>query len=232
MSKPIGRRQLSASITGSLPSTRRSAKKTSLVYTNDAEPGIRRKSINGKFSYFAADGRKLRNGKSIARIHSLAIPPAWTDVWISPEADGHLQATGRDKRGRKQYRYHPRWSDCRDEVKFSSLAAFARSLPLLRRRIDADLRRRQLSRERVVASVVWLLDNALIRVGNAAYARENNSFGLTTLRDRHVEITGSTLRFQRQIGQGMAAETDGQAHRQGGAWRARPSRAASVPISR
>ncbi|WP_315927006.1 DNA topoisomerase IB [Mesorhizobium sp. SP-1A] len=175
--------------------TRKSAKQASLVYVSDEEPGIRRKGGKGRFFYTAPDGRKLGEGETLARIRALAIPPAWTDVWISPDPDGHLQATGRDQRGRKQYRYHARWSACRDEVKYSSLLAFAEALPRLRRRIAADLRRRGLPRERVVASVAWLLDNTMIRVGNAAYARDNKSFGLTTLRDRHVKVKGSTLRF-------------------------------------
>ncbi|TIV80960.1 MAG: DNA topoisomerase IB, partial [Mesorhizobium sp.] len=132
---------------------------------------------------------------TLARIKAIVIPPAWTDVWISPDPDGHIQATGRDQRGRKQYRYHSQWTEERDGVKYSSLVAFAESLPALRRQIDADLRRRGLPLERVVASVVWLLDNTMIRIGNAAYARDNKSFGLTTLRDRHVEINGSSLRF-------------------------------------
>ena len=178
-----------------LPPPKTSARRASLIHTSDEEPGIRRKGAARRFYYIAPNGKKLGEGKTLARIRSLAIPPAWTDVWISPEPDGHLQATGRDQRGRKQYRYHPRWSACRDDVKYSSLVAFAEALPMLRSRIDADLRRHGLPRERVVASVVWLLDNTMIRVGNAAYARDNKSFGLTTLRDRHVEINGSTLRF-------------------------------------
>ena len=178
-----------------LPLPKISARRASLVHTSDEEPGIRRKRAGGGFFYLKPDGSKLGEGKTLARIRSLAIPPAWTDVWICLQADGHLQATGRDQRGRKQYRYHARWSVCRDEVKYSSLVAFAKALPGLRRRIDADLRRHRLPRERVVASVVWLLDNTMIRIGNAAYARDNKSFGLTTLRDRHVDIDGSTLRF-------------------------------------
>ena len=178
-----------------LPLPEVSAKQASLIHTSDEEPGIRRRGAARRFYYVTPDGRKLGEGKTLVRIRNLAIPPAWTDIWISTEPDGHLQATGRDQRGRKQYRYHPRWSACRDDVKYSSLVAFAEALPLLRSRIDADLRRHGLPRERVVASIVWLLDNTMIRVGNAAYARDNKSFGLTTLRDRHVEVTGSTLRF-------------------------------------
>ncbi|WP_348631186.1 hypothetical protein [Mesorhizobium sp. WSM3224] len=129
------------------------------------------------------------------RISRLAIPPAWSDVWISPHPKGHLQATGRDDRGRKQYRYHSQWMAFRDEAKYSSLTAFAHALPRLRRHIEVDLRKKGLGAERVIASVVWLLDKTLIRVGNPAYAHENNSFGLTTLRDRHATIDGSTLHF-------------------------------------
>ena len=165
-----------------------------LVYCTDSEPGIRRRKAGRGFSYAGPDGEEI-DIETYDRIRMLAIPPAWTDVWISPTPDGHLQATGRDERGRKQYRYHERWTACRDEVKYSSLVEFAHALPALRERMDADLRRHGLPRERVLASIVWLLDNSMIRVGNAAYARENNSFGLTTLRDRHVQVDGSTLRF-------------------------------------
>lgn len=162
---------------------------------SDSEPGWGRRRAGKGFGYVDAGGRRIRNRATVERIHALAIPPAWTDVWICPDPAGHIQATGRDQRGRKQYRYHTSWTACRDEAKFSSLADFARNLPKLRARVDADLRRRGLARERVIASVVWLLDNTLIRIGNDAYARENKSFGLTTLRSRHLEIEGSTLRF-------------------------------------
>ncbi|MGX5847298.1 DNA topoisomerase IB [Mesorhizobium sp. PL10] len=171
-----------------------SAEQASLTYVSDSEPGIRRLKAGEGFSYRSSKGQKV-GAAAIARIKALAIPPAWTDVWISPDPAGHIQATGRDQRGRKQYRYHPLWAAERDGAKYSSLVAFAESLPELRRRIDADLRRRGLPAERVVAAIVWLLDNTMIRVGNAAYARDNKSFGLTTLRDRHVDIQGSSLRF-------------------------------------
>jgi DNA topoisomerase-1 len=171
------------------------ATRAELSYVSDAEPGWRRRRAGRGFVYLGADGGRLVRPGDIARIRALAIPPAWTDVWICPDPAGHIQATGRDARGRKQYRYHPAWTSCRDEAKFSSLVAFGRALPRLRARIDADLRRRGLSRERVVASVVRLLDNTLIRVGNDAYARDNSSFGLTTLRTRHLAIEGSSLRF-------------------------------------
>jgi DNA topoisomerase I len=172
-----------------------SAERASLMHIGDEEPGIRRKRFGRYFSYVGPDGERIEEGDTMARIRSLAIPPAWTDVWISPYEDGHIQATGRDQRGRKQYRYHARWSACRDDVKYSSLTAFARALPDLRARIDEDLRQRGLPRERVIASIVWLLDNTMIRVGNATYARDNKSYGLTTLRDKHVDIKGSKLRF-------------------------------------
>lgn len=171
-----------------------SAKRAALTYVSDAEPGIRRLKAGKGFSYKGPDGKAVSNAAR-TRIEAIVIPPAWTDVWISPDAEGHIQATGRDQRGRKQYRYHPQWAEERDGAKYSSLVAFAESLPDLRRTIDSDLRRHGLPFERVVAAVVWLLDNTMIRVGNAAYARDNKSFGLTTLRDRHVDIKGSSLRF-------------------------------------
>ncbi|TIQ38719.1 MAG: DNA topoisomerase IB [Mesorhizobium sp.] len=171
-----------------------SAERASLSYVSDADPGIRRLRKGKGFRYVDPNG-KLVTARTLDRIKAIVIPPAWTDVWISPDPNGHIQATGRDQRGRKQYRYHPQWTEERDGVKFSSLVAFAEALPDLRRRIDVDLRRHGLPLERVVAAIVWLLDNTMIRIGNAAYARDNKSFGLTTLRDRHVEITGSSLRF-------------------------------------
>jgi DNA topoisomerase I len=171
------------------------ARQVSLTYVSDTEPGIRRRRAGAGFSYAGPNGKPVVDKKTLARIESLAIPPAWTDVWICGDPDGHIQATGRDQRGRKQYRYHPRWSESRDEVKYSNLADFARALPKIRERIDADLRRHELPRERVVASIVWLLDNTMIRVGNSVYARDNKSFGLTTLKTGHVEVEGSKLRF-------------------------------------
>ena len=179
---------------GESETAQRSAGHASLSYVNDADPGIRRIRKGRGFSYVGPGGQVV-GAQTLARIKAIVIPPAWTDVWISPDPEGHIQATGRDQRGRKQYRYHAQWTEERDDAKYSSLVAFAQHLPDLRRQIDADLRRHGLPLERVVASVVWLLDNTMIRVGNAAYARDNKSFGLTTLRDRHVEITGSSLRF-------------------------------------
>ncbi|MCR6719470.1 MAG: hypothetical protein NVV59_04075 [Chitinophagaceae bacterium] len=147
------------------------AERADLTYVNDDEPGYRRRRAGRGFSYTDADGKRVGDAVTIRRIKGLAIPPAWSDVWICPDPAGHIQATGRDQRGRKQYRYHPAWTACRDETKFSSLADFARTLPKLRERVDADLRRCGLSRERVIASVVHLLDRTMIRIGNDAYAQ-------------------------------------------------------------
>lgn len=179
----------------SLEDNQAAARRAALVYVSDVEPGIRRKGAPKRFRYILPSGKPLKEGEDMQRIRALAIPPAWTDVWISPDADGHIQATGRDVRGRKQYRYHADWAAARDDAKYSSLTEFAEALPRLRGQIEDDLRRKGLPFERVVASVVWLLDNTMIRIGNAAYARDNKSFGLTTLRDRHVDIEGSSLRF-------------------------------------
>jgi DNA topoisomerase-1 len=148
------------------------------------------------FRYHRPDGRLLKSPTDVKRIRALAIPPAWKEVWICPDPRGHLQATGRDARGRKQYRYHPDWRAHRDGDKFDRLEAFATVLPLVRARTAADLERPGLPREKVLATVVQLLERSLIRVGNDEYAKANKSFGLTTLRDQHVEVKGSTLRFQ------------------------------------
>lgn len=172
-----------------------SAERADLAYVNDGDAGYRRRRSGTGFTYLDPHGSRVSDDAVITRIKALVIPPAWSDVWICVDPAGHIQATGRDQRGRKQYRYHPTWTECRDEAKFSSLTSFARVLPKLRRRVDADLRRRGLPRERVIASVIWLLDNTLIRIGNDTYALENKSFGLTTLRSRHLEIDGSNLRF-------------------------------------
>jgi DNA topoisomerase I len=178
-----------------LPGPEAAAKEAALAYVSDEQPGIRRRRAGTGFFYVSANGERITDPAIRDRIDRLAIPPAWTDVWISPKANGHIQATGRDAKGRKQYRYHSRWTLCRDEAKFSSLVTFAYALAPLRAQVDADLRKTGLPREKVVASVVWLLDNTLIRVGNAAYARDNKSFGLTTLKNRHVAVEGARLRF-------------------------------------
>jgi len=171
------------------------AERASLTYVSDDMPGIRRHRRGRGFFYILPNGERLTDPNEIRRINSLAIPPAYTDVWISPDPDGHLQATGRDDRGRKQYRYHPRWNAIRDEAKFDRLADFAGALPALREQMETDLRKHGLPKERVVAAVIWLLENTMIRVGNHTYARDNKSFGLTTLRNRHVAVEGSRLRF-------------------------------------
>ncbi|HEX6127974.1 MAG TPA: DNA topoisomerase IB [Candidatus Limnocylindria bacterium] len=173
-----------------------SAEEAGLRYVNDAMPGIRRRRAGRGFSYIGPDGKRLTDKRVLARIRSLAVPPAWTDVWICPIARGHLQATGRDARGRKQYRYHPRWHAARDEVKYERMIAFGQALPRIRRRVEEDLSLPGLQRERVLAAVVRLLEKTGVRVGNEEYARENRSFGLTTLRNRHADVGGSRVRFR------------------------------------
>ena len=171
------------------------ARLAGLRYVSDRQPGLARRERRGGFVYVDASGRRVRDPATLDRIRRLAIPPAWRDVWICPLAHGHLQAVGRDARGRKQYRYHARWRTTRDETKYTRLLAFAEALPKIRARVDADLARPGLPREKVIATVVRLLETTLIRIGNEEYARDNGSFGLTTLRARHVDIAGSTVRF-------------------------------------
>ncbi|MFL6261808.1 MAG: DNA topoisomerase IB [Thermoanaerobaculia bacterium] len=173
-----------------------SAKAAGLRYVTDDEPGIRRQKRGKGLTFVDPQGRTVKDEKTLERIRKLAIPPAWTDVWICPRPNGHLQATGRDARGRKQYRYHTDWREVRDETKFGRMIAFGEALPKIRERIDRDMSQRGLGREKVLATVVKLLETTLIRVGNKEYARQNNSFGLTTLRDQHVDVDGSTLRFE------------------------------------
>jgi DNA topoisomerase I len=175
---------------------REASRAAGLRYVSDEAPGIGRLRRGKSFTYKDAEGRMLRDGATLKRIKSLAIPPAWTNVWICPLADGHLQATGRDQRGRKQYRYHPRWRQVRDEHKFSRMIAFGRALPRIRERVEKDLGRPGLGREKVLATVVRLLETTLIRVGNEEYVRENRSFGLTTLRTQHVDVDGTTIKFE------------------------------------
>jgi DNA topoisomerase-1 len=173
-----------------------SARMARLRYVGDDQSGIHRKKCGAGFAYFDAGGKPVRDKATLARIRRLVIPPAWTDVWISPFEDGHLQATGRDARGRKQYRYHARWRQVRDETKYSKMLQFAHALPKIRRQVEKDLKLSGLSRRKVLAAVVRLLEATLIRVGNDEYARTNHSFGLTTMRDKHVEVNGSQVRFQ------------------------------------
>jgi DNA topoisomerase I len=166
-----------------------------LRFVLDDEPGIRRRRAGKGFTFLAPDGRRLTDAETLGWIRSLAVPPAWNDVWISPFRNGHILATGRDARGRKQYRYHPKFRARREAAKFGQLVEFGRSLPAIRRRVDADLRRAGLPREKVLAAVVALLESTGIRVGNEAYAQQNRSFGLTTLRPRHVAVDGPALTF-------------------------------------
>jgi DNA topoisomerase I len=172
-----------------------SAHDAGLVYSTDDMPGIRRLGKTPHFRFVDAGGKPLRSKAHLARIRSLVIPPAWTDVWICSNPRGHLQATGRDARARKQYRYHPKWREVRDGTKYGRLIEFGHALPRIRRRTEKDLRRRGLPREKVLAAVVKLLEKTFIRVGNDEYARDNKSFGLTTMRDRHVKFSGSSVRF-------------------------------------
>ena len=184
-------------VTHELPTTPAEAAHTArLRYVSDDQPGIRRQRVGRGFRYLSAAGQPIRDPDLLRRFKALAIPPAWTDVWICPRSDGHIQATGRDAKGRKQYRYHPRWRAVRDATKYDRLIAFGEALPRLRQRVEQDMARPGLPREKVLATVVRLLETTLIRVGNHSYARDNQSFGLTTMRDRHVKISGATLQFQ------------------------------------
>jgi DNA topoisomerase-1 len=170
----------------------------SLRYVNDALPGIRRSRVRKGFVYRDARNQVIRDPAQLGRIKALAIPPAWEDVWICASPSGHLQATGRDSKRRKQYRYHPAWRKIRDELKYGRMSAFGKALPLIRRRVSADLARPGLPREKVLATVVRLLERTCVRVGNKEYAKANGSFGLTTLRNRHADVAGSELRLNFQ----------------------------------
>ena len=167
-----------------------------LLYVHDDDKGITRVKAGTGFDYVDPKGRPITDEKTIDRIRKLAIPPAYQDGWISRSARGHIQATGRDERGRKQYRYHEKWSEARAETKFARMAAFGRALPHLRDRVDHDLKKHGLPREKVVATVVRLLETTMIRVGNDQYAKENKSFGLTTLRGRHLHLHGADVEFE------------------------------------
>lgn len=172
-----------------------SAEWAGLRYTSDEKPGITRKKAGKGFYYLDQKGEKVTDEKALDRINKLVIPPAWTEVWIAKTAKGHLQATGRDAKGRKQYLYHPEWQKARNLTKFGRMIAFGKSLPALRERIQNDIQSRELDKRKVTALVVSIMDNALIRIGNRAYAKSNKSYGLTTLRDRHVSFNGSTVTF-------------------------------------
>lgn len=172
-----------------------SAHKVGLRYVSDAKPGFRREPAGRHFRYKDADDRVIRDRETLARIKSLVIPPAWTDVWICAAANGHIQVTARDARGRKQYRYHPLWRTVRDENKYEHLISFGKALPLIRNQVDKDLALPGLPRAKILATIVRLLETTMMRVGNEEYARSNGSFGLTTLRDKHVRIDGAHLEF-------------------------------------
>ena len=175
---------------------RDAAKEAGLVYVNDDMPGITRRKSGKGFSYRGPDGRAITDKAERQRLASLAIPPAYTDVWICPDPRGHIQATGRDDKGRKQYRYHPDFRAVRDSAKYDHMLEFAHVLPQIRERVDQDMSRRGMPAEKVVATVVHLLENTMIRVGNADYVKQNKSHGLTTLRDRHVTFEGNEVRFR------------------------------------
>ncbi len=172
------------------------AEEAGLRYVNDSSPGYTRKAKGDEFEYFDTDGKKITDEKRLLRIRRIAIPPAWTDVWICPSANGHIQAVGRDARRRKQYRYHERWREVRDEGKYEKMVLFGQALPKIRKAIEKDLALPGLPREKVLATVVELLERTFIRIGNEEYAKENNSFGLTTLKNRHVDVDGTTISFR------------------------------------
>jgi DNA topoisomerase I len=184
------------------------AEDAGLRYVSDEQPGFSRRRKGEEFEYFDTKGKPIRDEQRLLRIKRLAIPPAWSDVWICPSPNGHIQATGRDARKRKQYRYHERWREIRDENKFDRLINFGNALPKIRRRLKKDLARSGLPREKVLATIVQLLERSFIRVGNEEYARENKSFGLTTMQDRHVDVKGSKLRFRFRGKSGRQHEVD------------------------
>jgi DNA topoisomerase-1 len=171
------------------------ARSAGLIYVSDEHPGITRQHRGKTFSFKSADGKAVRDAETLRRIKSLAIPPAWTEVWICPRENGHIQATGRDARGRKQYRYHPRWREVRDESKYGRMMAFGEALPRIRQRVERDLKATGMPRHKVLATVTRLLETTLIRVGNDEYAQSNKSYGLTTLRNGHVKVRGPSIVF-------------------------------------
>jgi DNA topoisomerase I len=182
-------------LTPAITRMRQAAKAGKLRYVHDWQPGLKRKRHGKKFRYLDMDGKPIKDASHIARIKSLAIPPAWTDVWICASANGHIQATGRDAKGRKQYRYHPQWREVRDEMKYENMVKFGLHLPLIRKQAARDLAKPGLSREKVIATIIFLLENTMIRIGNDEYANNNKSYGLTTLRNRHLQVNGAELIF-------------------------------------
>lgn len=173
-----------------------SAKEAGLRYVSDIDPGILRKRRGRGFTYLGVNGETIRDTKALARIKSLAIPPAWTAVWICPSPNGHLQATGRDAKGRKQSRYHPHWREVRDETKYERMLIFGAALPKIRERVERDINLPGLSREKMLATIVRLMETTRIRIGNEEYAKANHSYGLTTMRDHHAKVNGWTVTFK------------------------------------
>ncbi|TPE46154.1 DNA topoisomerase IB [Pontibacter mangrovi] len=186
----------------------KSAAWAGLRYTSDAKPGYTRKKAGKGYYYLDEKGEKISDEKKISRLQGLVIPPAWTEVWICKSPNGHLQVTGRDAKGRKQYIYHPQWQQARNLTKFGRMIEFGQALPRLRERLEQDISSRQLDRHKVTALVLTIMDNALIRIGNRNYAKANKSYGLTTLRDKHVKINGSSLKFSFVGKKGVAQEVD------------------------
>lgn len=185
---------------------------TRIVYHDDEEPGITRKKMRHGWGYFDADGKRITDREEIERLNAIGLPPAYRNAWFCPDPNGHIQAVGWDEKGRKQYRYHAEFRAAREDEKYNLCAAFGRSLPKLRERVEADLKRRGHSKEKTIAAIVRLLDIAHLRIGNETYARSNKSFGVTTLRDRHAKISGSTLKLQYKAKSGklrMLTITDG-----------------------
>jgi len=189
------------------------AEEAGLRYVSHDQPGYTRKAKGDDFEYFDTEGKPIRDEQRLLRIKRLAIPPAYTDVWICPSANGHIQATGRDARSRKQYRYHERWRAARDENKYDRMVLFGEALPKIRKRVEADLALPGLQQNKVLATVIQLLQRTFIRVGNEEYARDNKSFGLTTMKGRHVDVTGSKLRFRFQGKSGIKHDVDIQDRR-------------------
>jgi len=210
LGRPVGRgtRRKQAEITHATLDPLTEARFARLHHSSDDREGITRHKARSGFNYRRADGSLVRDLETLQRIKSLVIPPAWSAVWITPDPQGHIQVTGRDQRGRKQYRYHRRWREVRDESKYGKMLSFARVLPLIRARVDADLRRHGLQCERVLAAIVRLLELTLFRIGNIEYATSNGSFGLTTLRDRPARIEGSHIHLSFRGKSGSRNETD------------------------
>ena len=191
-----------------VPDPAQSAKDAGLRYVSDSQPGISRKRQGKGFRYLDASGKAVRDKETLARIRSLVIPPAWNEVWICANPRGHLQVTGRDARGRKQSRYHPRWREVRDETKYEKMIAFGVALPAIREQVERDLALPGLPRPKILATIVRLMETTYIRVGNDEYARENHSYGLTTMRNRHVHVEGSTITFKFQGKSGIKHKVD------------------------